>query len=199
MKISKKLEKHLKKVKTWRGFVEEYNIIHKKKPSYGNTFAGMLELARDLNERNVSYLIIGGLAVASYVHQGSDKAFREWRGTTDIDLLASKKEAERALINADYEFGQAQRGKPGIIGKLYDYVKQDDGETTVVGLREKVQGRSGKDITNSLLNHKTMIPVHGVHIYVPRLKDLFEMKKWANRTKDRKDLKVLKKLMKALK
>jgi len=194
MKISEDLINHLEKVGTWEDFRLEYNIIHKKDPAYANTIAGMLEIARGLNKIKRKYLIIGGLAVASYLHQGDICAFREWRGTSDIDLLADKKIAESILKKADYSFAQTQKGKIGIIGRLYDYTKEDNGETTVVGLREKIMGENGRDITDYLLNHRSIIPVHGVHVSVPQLRDLVKMKRFANRKKDREDVKILKKL-----
>jgi hypothetical protein len=193
MKISQELKERLKEKDTFEEFEEEYMAIHEWNPAYANTFAGMLEISRGLNIRGTSHLIIGGLAVASYVHQVNPEAFRNWRGTSDIDLLVPhKKDAEAVLNYAGYKFKQSQKTKPGMIGRLYDYAKDDDGETTVVGLREGICDKSGRDITSKLLDHKTIIPVHGIMVSVPQLKYLLEMKKWANRPKDREDRKTLK-------
>lgn len=186
----------MKKKETLDGFLSEYETIHKENPAYANTFAGMLEIARGLNELEEPYLIIGGLAVASYLHQMDSKAFENWRGTDDIDLVVpNKKIAEKVLRYADYEFRQAQNGLPGVGGRLYDYAKEDNGETTVVGFREKVIDKTKKDVTRKLLNHRAQIPVHGIRVSVPQLKELAEMKKWANREKDRADRKTLKRMV----
>jgi predicted nucleotidyltransferase len=119
-------------------------------------------------------------------------AFQNWRGTSDIDLLVSNRDvAEKVLRHSDYNFKQTQNSKEGMIGRLYDYVKQDNGEITVVGLRTGLCDKSGKDITKRLLGHHAIVPVQGIGISVPRLKDLIEMKQWANRKKDREDIKTL--------
>lgn len=195
MKISQDLINHLKERNTFNDFLNEYKSIHNTNPAYANTFAGMLEISRGLNTRGIPNLIIGGLSVATYLHQVNPHAFKEWRGTSDIDLLVpDRKQAERILHNAGYEFRQIQNTKEGMIGRLYDYAKEDNGETTVVGFREGICDRSRRDITKKLINQRTIIPVHGVMVSVPNLKDLIEMKKFANRAKDRGDIKTLKAL-----
>ena len=193
MKFSVELIDHLEKVGSWNSFREEYQALHEKDPAYANTFGGMLEICRGLNIRETSYLIIGGMAVASYLHQADSHAFRDWRGTSDIDLMVpDKKLAEEVLNFADYKFRQTYPSKIGMKGKLYNYAKDNQGETIVVGLREGIVNSSGKDITNKLLNHAAIIPVHGVRIAVPQWKDLISMKRFANRKKDREDLNFLK-------
>jgi predicted nucleotidyltransferase len=193
MKLSVRLINHLNRKGTFNDFLSEYNTIHEKDPAYANTFAGMLEIAKGLGELGQDYLIIGGLAVASYLHQMDDKAFQNWRGTSDIDLLVPDRNvAEKILLYSDYHFKQVQHSKEGMIGNLYDYVKQDNGEPTVVGLRMGLCDKSKRDITRKLLIHQAIIPVHGVGVAVPRIRDLIEMKRWANRSKDRSDIKTLK-------
>lgn len=193
MKLSMNLINSLTQKDTWEDFLSEYNTIHKKIPAYANTFAGMLEISKGLDDLKSDYLMIGGLAVASYLHQMNDQVFRVWRGTTDIDLMVPNRDiAEKVLRDSGYLYTGVQNSKEGMIGRLYDYVKQDNGETTVVGLRMGLCDPSGRDITHKLLNHHATIPVHGIGIAVPRIKDLMEMKKWANRNKDRRDIKTLK-------
>lgn len=196
MKLSTELINYLEEMGTWDSFRREYNKIHEKNPQYANTFAGMLEIARGLNVINAPYLIIGGLAVASYIHQLDNGAFRNWRGTSDIDLLVpDKKVAEGVFNSANYRFKQSQTTKQGMVGRLYDYVKEDNGEITVVGLRLGLTDKTGKNITNKFLNRSAMIPVHGVRVSVPQFKDLVYMKKWANRAKDRTDRNILRGLV----
>ena len=193
MKISIDLINYLTDKNTWNDFLSEYNDIHDKNPAYANTFAGMLEISRGLNIKNKPYLIIGGLSVASYIHQLDSNAFKDWRGTSDIDLLLpNKKDAESVLYSAGYEFKQTQNTKEGMVGRLYDYVKEDNGEITVVGLREGICDKRKKDITQKLVNQRAIIPVYGVRVAVPKLKDLINMKRFANRAKDRGDIKTLK-------
>ena len=195
MKLSIDLINYLEEKGTWDSFRSEYNEIHKKDPLYANTFAGVLEIARGLNTENIPYLVIGGLAVASYLHQVDNSAFRNWRGTSDIDLVVSdKKIASRILNSADYKFKQSQPNKQGMVGRLCDYVKQDDGEITVVGLRTGIRDKTGRDVTNKFVKNSAKIPVHGVQISVPKLKDLIYMKRWANRGKDKSDIRTLKKI-----
>lgn len=197
MKISLNLINHLQSKESFDDFLSEYNDIHERDPAYANTFAGMLELSRDLNHLNTPYLIIGGLAVASYLHQTDEEAFRNWRGTSDIDLVVPNRDlAERVLRKSGYEFRQIQNGKEGVIGRLYDFAKEDNGETTVVGYRQGICDSKGREITREMLNHAAVIPVHGVPIIVPKLKDLVYMKRLANRSKDRLDIKTLKGLVK---
>jgi predicted nucleotidyltransferase len=196
MKLSIKLINHLTQQGTLDNFLSEYNTIHSRDPAYANTFAGMLEIAKGLCELKEDYLIIGGLSVASYLHQMDDMAFQNWRGTSDIDLLVpNRNAAEKILLYSDYKFKQTQHSKEGMIGNLYDYAKQDNGETTVVGLRTGLCDKSGRDITQKVLAHRAIIPVHGVRISVPQLKDLIEMKRWANRKKDREDIQTLKRMI----
>lgn len=199
MKLSIELIKHLESRNTWKSFREEYDALHEKNPAYANTFAGMLEICRGLNIRNTPYLIVGGLAVASYLYKADNNALRDWRGTYDIDLVVpDKRLAEEVLNFADYEFRQKQPSKIGMKGFLYDYAKEDKGETTVVGLRKGLVNSSGKDITNKLIKRSEIIPVYGVRVSVPHLKDLVEMKRFANRNKDRIDLKYLRKFYKKI-
>ncbi len=192
MKLSINLINSLTKSGTWEDFLNEYNGIHAKNPAYSNTYAGMLEICKGLNDLKEDYAIIGGLAVASYLHQMDDKAFQSWRGTSDIDLLVPNRDAaEKILLYSEYKFKQTQNSKEGMIGRLYDYVKQDNGEATVVGLRTGVCDKGERDITRKLLSHRAIIPVQGIGISVPQLKDLIQMKQWANRGKDRQDVKTL--------
>ena len=184
---------HLTHQGTWKDFLSEYNAIHQKTPAYANTFAGMLEIAKGLNDLGEDYLVIGGLAVASYLHQMNDQAFRTWRGTADIDLLVPDRDiAEKVLTYSDYHFSQTDKTKEGMIGKLYTYAKQDNGETTVVGLRTGLRDPAGRDITRKMLMHHATVPVYGVGVAIPRIKDLLDMKGQANRKKDRQDIKTLK-------
>ena len=195
MKLSMDLIKHMERAGSWKDFRRDYDIIHDEKgnKSYANTFAGMLEISMGLDVLGEDYLIIGGMAVAAYLYQVDPQAFRNWRGTDDIDLLVIDKGiAERVLKSADYEFRGVLNNKPGVIGQLFDYAKEDNGETTVVGLRAGVADGTGKDITRKLLNHRAIIPVHGVQVAVPQLRALVEMKRSANRAKDREDIKTIK-------
>jgi hypothetical protein len=196
MKVSMDLINYLTQRDTWNDFLSEYNAIHNKNPAYANTFAGLLEIAKGLSDLREDYLVIGGLAVASYLHQMDNRAFQNWRGTVDIDLLVPNRDAaEKVLLSSDYKYKQVQHSKEGVIGGVYDYVKQDNGESTVVGLRTGLCDTSKRDITRKLLNHRAIIPVHSVGIAVPQLKDLIQMKRWANRKKDREDIRILKEMI----
>ena len=196
MKLSMDLIAHLEKKGTLRAFIDEYETIYSKNPAYANTFAGMLEISRGLNLAKADYLIIGGLSVAAYLHQFDSEAFGSWRGTSDIDLLVTDKNiGTRVLKSADYDFAQVRPSRIGMKGLLYDYTKEDNGETTVVGLRTGIMDKAKRDVTKKLLTHSAIIPVHGVRVAVPQLGDLIKMKKWANRKRDREDIASLKYLL----
>lgn len=76
---------------------------------------------------------------------------------------------------------------------VYDFAKDDDGETLVLGLREKIEDKSDKDITQKTLKHSATVDVYSVPIRVPMIRDLVAMKRAANRAKDRSDIAVIRK------
>ena len=176
-------------------FMDAYNKIHGTDREYANTILGCLEISNSFNKEEKPYLIIGGLAVMAYLYQVNSNAIFEWRGTNDIDILANKGTAEGILKGADYGFRERLPQKPGSVGSIYVYAKEDNGETTVVGLREGVEHKD-RDITNRLLSNSTAIGIFSIPVRVPSLSDLEKLKRAANRSKDREDLRELRKSFK---
>ncbi len=202
MKISTSLTSHLETNNQFKGFWREYKSLHSRDSTgqkYANTIAGCMEIVHDLNEKKIPYCILGGLAVAFHLHQVDHNAFLKWRGTSDIDLLVAKKVVGGILRKNDYTYRQVLRGLKAAKQGVYDYVKDDNGETLVLGLRESIQNKKGKDITNKILNNSSLVDVYSVPIRVPMIRDLVQMKRFANRAKDREDIKLLRQKYKGLK
>lgn len=100
MRFSDKLIGHLKTNgqfdQFWRGY-DGLRSRGKDGRAYANTIAGCMEIAHELNDKKISYCVLGGLAVAFHLRQKDNNAFLNWRGTSDIDLLAAKKVVEGIL------------------------------------------------------------------------------------------------------
>ena len=202
MRISLPLVKYLTEHSQFERFMDEYETLHsrdEKGKFYANTIAGCLGIAHDLNSQKIPYCIIGGLAVAFHIHQVDHDAFLKWRGTSDIDLLVQKSAAEKILRDEGYAFRDVKRGKKGAMNGIYDYAKDDNGEHLVLGLREHIEDQSGKDITHKLLSGATNVDVYSIPVKVPMIRDLVDMKCFANRLKDRDDIKLLRSYYKGLK
>ncbi len=202
MKIDLSLVKYLEDNSQLERFMGEYEELHERDEegkAYANTIGGCLGIAHDLNRKKVPYCIIGGLAVAFHLHQVNHAAFLQWRGTSDIDILADKKSAERTLREFGYDFREAQYGKAGAKSGIYVYAKDDNGESLSLGLRQKVEDKTGRNIAPKLLGSATVVDVYSIPIRVPMIRDLVAMKLHANRTKDREDIKRLREYYKGLK
>ncbi len=200
MKLSMSLIKHLEDNSEWEHFRREYDALHgtgEDGKDYANTVAGCLEISHDLNHRNIPYCILGGLAVAFHLHQVDHDAFLTWRGTSDIDLLAPKNNDVVGVLNSNgYTYRNSKSGMRGVTGKgkVFDYVKDDNGENLIVGLRSGVEVR-GKAVTERLLgSHSTLVDLYSVPVRVPMVRDLIAMKQYANRKKDRLDIIELRKM-----
>jgi len=195
-RISIELMNELRKMHQLDSFLKTYSFIHdeQNRRQYANTLSGLLEIADGFNQKRTPYVVIGGLAVMAYTAQGNpDKGIiTEWRGTDDIDLLSNKSDAEQILRSAGYKFGQRISGKKGT-GCIYNYIKNLNGEQAIVGLRENVELKN-RDITDKILANSTCVGIYGVPIRVPNMKDLIALKLDANREKDRKDVKELRKV-----
>lgn len=202
MKIDLSLIKHLAHNEQLERFMQEHDSLHNrddKGKAYANTIGGCLGIAHDLNRKNIPYCIIGGLAVAFHLHQVNHDAFLQWRGTSDIDILANKKVAERTLGEFGYDFREPKYGKKGAKSGVYIYAKDDNGESLSLGLRQEVEDKTGRNIAPKLLGSATVVDVYSVPIRVPMIRDLVAMKLHANRAKDREDIKRLREFYKGLK
>jgi hypothetical protein len=82
--------------------------------------------------------------------------------------------------------------KPGSVGPIFNYTKDDNGETTIVGLREGIE-LATRDITNKLYSNSTVVGLYSVPLRVPSIKELVALKRDAARTKDNQDIKDLRK------
>lgn len=203
MKFSVNLIKHLKENEQFDKFWAEYDSLHSRAQTkaYANTVAGCLEIVHDLNDRGIPYCMIGGLSVAFHLHQVNHDAFLNWRGTSDIDILAPKSAIESVLKANGYAYKQIRRGMPGARTGIFDYVKDDNGESLTLGLRQAVEDERDRDITGRLLGslHSTAVDVYSIPVRVPSIRELIAMKRAANRGKDRDDIKLLKAAYKGLK
>jgi hypothetical protein len=126
------------------------------------------------------------------VHQVDHDAFLKWRGTSDVDILVQKAHAEKALGKMHYQFRGRMPEKAGAESGIYTYVKDENGETLTLGLREAVTDASKRDITERLLRTATTVDVYSVPVRVAFMRELIRMKQFANRPKDRGDIKLLK-------
>jgi predicted nucleotidyltransferase len=81
---------------------------------------------------------------------------------------------------------------PGSLNGVYEYAKDENGESLSLGLRETVHDRHNSDIAKKLLRSATSIDLYSVPVRVPMIRDLVAMKRHANRPKDRSDIKLLK-------
>lgn len=202
MKFSDKLIAHLRENRQLKRFRQEYRSLYDKNAdsrAYGNTIAGCMEIAQRLDEEQIPYCVLGGLAVAFYQHQIDHEAFLIARRTSDIDLLVERKAVEGILREEGYEFSQVRRGMKGAKAGVFDFTRISNGEHLVVGLRESVEDRKGRDITNKVLQHAGTVDVYSIPIRIPTIRELIAMKRFANRTKDREDIRLLKKLFRGLK
>lgn len=190
--ISMSLIKELEKNGVWDSFRGEYDALHKRDRTYANSIVGCMELAHHLNSYEVPYFVIGGLAVAMYVHQVDHEGFLKWRGTDDIDLVVPNlDDGKKALVHCGYRFMNRYNAKEGSTGPIYNHVRDENGETIVAGLRTGVSDLPGRDITRELLKNVGRVDLWSIPVQVPAVRALTEMKKFANRAKDRADIKLL--------
>ncbi len=195
-KISMDLVNELRRQGQLEKFMKIYTKIHEGKDrKYANTILGCLEIAHSFNKKREPYLIIGGISVMTHLEQSDPEYIFKWRGTDDIDLLANKKKASGILMGADYKLKQPINNKKGAIGPVYVYAKEDNGETTVVGLRKGIS-LNKKDITRKLLENSTVGGLFSIPIRIPPVEDLVSLKRAANRSKDREDIRALKEFYK---
>lgn len=142
-------------------------------------------LLRSLKECKVRFVVIGAMAFPIYGYA---------RTTLDIDIFIDPEEENaKATLKALKKFGydMSDISLKDLLNKkllIRQYAVETDIHPFVKGIafdevwKNKVAGRIG-----------------GMEVYFASLDDIIKMKKAANRSKDREDLKVLRKLKKTIK
>ena len=207
--ITPTLETRLRKTGNYERLERDYNTIcsregdPKKNKKYAHALIDLLEMTVRFEQRKTPYCILGGLAVLGHEMQANPDAAVEWRGTDDVDLLAKIRDIQPVMDELNYQKPQADnRRRDGVIGAVYNYTKMNTptDRLVVVGVREGVE-LNAKDFTQHIYANSRVVDMYGVKVRISGIPDLISMKQYAARcgrskSKDRNDIKTLKRLKK---
>lgn len=155
---------------------------------------GFFQILRTLNDHNVRYVLIGGLAAIMW---GSDQI------TLDVDICYARDDENlRDLVRALRSLDAHLRGWPKDVPEFIDERAFRLGDTmtfnTKFGAFDCLGTPSGTDGYRELKSHaKAMNVEEAVTVFVASIDDIIHMKRTAGRPKDLsavENLKVLKEL-----
>ncbi len=205
-RLTKTLEDALNEARELDNFRIDYDRISNregnlvKNRDYANCLHQLLEIGARLNRDKKNYVVLGGLAILAHIYENNHEDIIDWRGTSDIDILAKESDLQKMLkeelgykkINGNL---WASHGCNGTSKPLATYVN-DAMRHILVQLRDDVL-IAGRDRTRYIYENSRKIKLYGIPINVPDINSLISMKREANRTKDREDIRALKDLKRA--
>nr|WP_294777569.1 hypothetical protein [uncultured Flavobacterium sp.] len=149
--------------------------------------AEIVNIWQKLNENNVRYLTIGGLAVNIYGYT---------RNTGDVDILIEDtpenrknlRKAFAAIGIGDFEAIETMQFIPGFTDFTISYDLRLDVMTSIKGIEN--------ESFDSLLNNATIVLLKETPVYFLDYDSLIKAKKATNRLKDQLDIEELEKINK---
>lgn len=200
--LSEELRGRLSREGTLEQFLDHYRSICQrsdetsKNRAYANCLHQLLEIAPRLHDLGREYVIVGGLVIPVHLYQTQPEHVINWRGTSDIDVLAQESEVADVLISLGYRRINgntwSKHGARGTTKPLVSYV-HDSAYHQLVQIREDVV-IAGKKKTHQIYRDAGELSFYRIPVRVPSIADMIAMKRDANRGKDREDIRLLRAL-----
>ncbi len=204
--LSEELRQTLSREGTLEQFLDHYNRIcqrsdeSSKNRAYANCLHQLLEITPRLHDHRREHVVVGGLVIPIHLYQIKPEEVVNWRGTSDIDVLAQESEIADILVSLGYRrINGNYWGRNGVRGTtkpLVNYVN-DSAYHQLVQIREDIV-IAGKKKTHQIYRDSQELPFYGVPVRVPSIADMIAMKRDANRGKDKEDIRSLREMQRIL-